>query len=104
MIYADEVIVSHTNENEFNGFVNNKKNEALKDRMILVRVPYNLRLSEEIRIYQKLLGDSGLQNIHLAPHTLRVASMFAILTRLEPSKKAGLSLTKKLKLYDGETG
>lgn len=103
MIYADEVIISHTNENEYNSFVNNKKNEALKDRMILVKVPYNLRVSDEVKIYEKLLGDSALKGVHIAPHTLRIASVFAILTRLEPSKKAGLSLMKKLKLYDGES-
>ncbi|HLN62670.1 MAG TPA: hypothetical protein VK464_14080 [Symbiobacteriaceae bacterium] len=70
---------------------------------MLVKVPYNLRVSDEVRIYEKLLGDSALKGVHLAPHTLRVASMFAILTRLEPSKKAGLSLMKKLKLYDGDS-
>ena len=103
MIYADEVIVSHTNENEFNAFVSNKKNEALKDRMILVRVPYNLKVNDEVKIYEKLINDSGLKGIHIAPHTLRIASLFAILTRLEPSKKAGLSLIKKVKLYNGES-
>jgi hypothetical protein len=102
-MHIDEVILSHTNENEYNSFVSNKKNEALKDRMILVKVPYNLRVTDEVRIYEKLLGDSALKGVHTAPHTLRVASMFAILTRLEPSKKAGLSLMKKLKLYDGDT-
>ena len=71
--------------------------------MILVKVPYNLRLNDEVKIYEKLLGDSGLKGVHLAPHTLRVASIFAILTRLEPSKKAGMSAMKKLKLYDGES-
>jgi serine protein kinase len=60
-------------------------------------------VSDEVRIYEKLLGDSALKGVHIAPHTLRVASTFAILTRLEPSKKAGLSLMKKLKLYDGDT-
>jgi serine protein kinase len=103
MIYADEVILSHTNENEYNSFVNNKKNEALKDRMILIKVPYNLRVADEIKIYEKLLADSALKGIHIAPHTLKIASIFAILTRLEASKKAGLSLMKKLKLYNGET-
>jgi len=71
--------------------------------IILVKVPYNLRVDDEVRIYQKLIADSGLKGVHIAPHTLRVASLFAILTRLEPSKKAGLSLLKKLKLYNGET-
>jgi serine protein kinase len=102
MIYADEVVVSHTNENEYNSFVGNKKSEALQDRIILVKVPYNLRVSEEIRIYEKLLRQSALQNVHIAPHTLRVASLFAVLSRLEPPKKAGMSLMKKLRLYDGQ--
>ncbi|HET9110502.1 MAG TPA: protein prkA, partial [Ktedonobacterales bacterium] len=102
MIYADEVVVSHTNEHEYQSFVGNKKSEALQDRIILVKVPYNLRVTDEVRIYEKLLGQSALKNVHIAPHTLRIASMFAILSRLEPSKKAGMSLMKKLKLYDGE--
>lgn len=102
MIYADEVVISHTNEHEYQSFVGNKKSEALQDRIILVRVPYNLRVSDEVKIYEKLLKQSTLQNIHIAPYTLRIASIFAILTRLEPSKKAGMSIMKKLKLYDGE--
>ncbi len=102
MIYADEVVVSHTNENEYAAFVGNKKSEALQDRIILVKVPYNLRVSDEVKIYEKLLKQSSLKNVHIAPHTLDVASIFAILTRLEPPKKAGMSLMKKLKLYDGE--
>ncbi|HYB02432.1 MAG TPA: PrkA family serine protein kinase [Ktedonobacteraceae bacterium] len=102
MIYADEVVVSHTNEHEYQSFVGNKKSEALQDRIILVKVPYNLRASDEVKIYEKLLKQSALQNVHIAPYTLRIASIFAILTRLEPSKKAGMSLMKKLKLYDGE--
>jgi serine protein kinase len=102
MIYADEVVVSHTNETEYRAFVGNRKSEALQDRIILVRVPYNLRVTDEVKIYDKLLGQSALTNVHIAPHTLRVASMFAILTRLEQSNKVGMSLMKKLKLYDGE--
>ncbi|GAC1424580.1 MAG: PrkA family serine protein kinase [Ktedonobacteraceae bacterium] len=102
MIYADEVVASHTNEHEYQSFVGNKKSEALQDRIILVKVPYNLRVSDEVKIYEKLLKQSSLQNVHIAPYTLRIASIFAILTRLEPSKKAGMSLMKKLRLYDGE--
>ncbi|MDQ2806994.1 MAG: protein prkA [Chloroflexota bacterium] len=102
MIYADEVVVSHTNETEYTAFAANKKSEALQDRVILVRVPYNLRVSDEVRIYEKLLRQSSLQHVHIAPHTLRVASTFAVLSRLEPSKKTGMSLMKKLRLYDGE--
>jgi serine protein kinase len=102
MIYADEVIVSHTNETEYNSFIGNKRSEALHDRIILIKVPYNLRVTEEVKIYEKLLRQSAVQGVHVAPNTLRVASIFAVLSRLEPSKKAGMSQMKKLKLYDGE--
>jgi serine protein kinase len=103
MIYADEVVVSHTNEHEYRSFVGNKKSEALQDRIILVKVPYNLRVSDEVRIYEKLLRQSNLRDVHIAPHTLQTAATFAVLSRLEESKKAGMSLVKKLKLYDGES-
>ena len=102
MIYADEIIVSHTNESEYQNFVANRRNEALHDRIILVKVPYNLRVSDEVKIYDKLIRHSDLRTVHIAPHTLRVASIFAVLSRLEQSKKAGMSLMKKLRLYDGE--
>jgi serine protein kinase len=65
-------------------------------------VPYNLRVSDETRIYDKLVRQSGLRDVHVAPHTFEVASTFAVLSRLEESKKAGMSLLTKLKLYDGE--
>ncbi|HEY8395046.1 MAG TPA: protein prkA, partial [Thermaerobacter sp.] len=102
MIYADEVVIGHTNEAEYQAFVKNERNEALIDRMILIKVPYNLRLSEEVKIYRKLLAESDLQGVHIAPHTLEVAAMFAILTRLEPPKQPNLTLMKKLRLYDGQ--
>ena len=109
LIYADLVVIAHTNEYEYNSYFGNKENEAMIDRIFVVRVPYNLRLTEEIKIYEKLIGQSQLSDartslkaIHIAPHTLRTASMFAILTRLKASKKSGLSLMTKLKLYDGE--
>ncbi|MBL8148303.1 MAG: protein prkA [Blastocatellia bacterium] len=103
MIYADEVIVSHTNENEYRAFVGNKKSEALQDRIIMIKVPYNLKISEEERIYKKLLDQSDvLKNIHIAPNTLKVAAMFAVMTRLETPKRANIDIVKKMKLYDGE--
>lgn len=103
MIYADEVIMSHTNENEYTAFVGNRKSEALQDRIIMIKVPYNLKVSQEERIYDKLLKQSdALRNIHIAPNTLKVAAMFAILSRLEDPKKANIDLLKKMKLYDGE--
>jgi serine protein kinase len=102
LIYADECVISHTNETEFNEFLGNKKSEALHDRMIMVRIPYNLKVSQEERIYQKLLRATSLEGVHVAPHTLRVAAIFAVLSRLEEPKMSGLTLLKKLKLYDGE--
>jgi serine protein kinase len=103
MIYADEVILSHSNENEYIAFAGNRKSEALQDRIILVRVPYNLRVSQEERIYDKLLHQSeALRNVHLAPNTLRVAAMFAVMTRLEEPKRQNVDIVKKMKLYDGE--
>ncbi|MBA2501729.1 MAG: protein prkA [Pyrinomonadaceae bacterium] len=103
MIYADEVILSHTNENEYTSFAGNRKSEALQDRIILVRVPYNLCVSQEERIYYKLLNQSEvLRNVHIAPNTLRVAAMFAVMTRLEEPKRQSVDIVKKMKLYDGE--
>jgi serine protein kinase len=103
MIYADEVIMSHTNENEYNAFVGNKKSEALQDRIIMIKIPYNLKVSQEERIYDKLLKQSeALRNIHLAPNTLKIAATFAVMTRLEEPKKANVDIVKKMKLYDGE--
>ena len=103
MIYADEVILSHSNENEYIAFAGNRKSEALQDRIILVKVPYNLRVSQEERIYDKLLRQSeALRNVHLAPNTLKVAAMFAVMTRLEEPKRQSVDLVKKMKLYDGE--
>ncbi len=103
MIYADEVILSHSNENEYIAFAGNRKSEALQDRIILVRVPYNLRVSQEERIYDKLLHQSeALRNVHLAPNTLKVAAMFAVMSRLEEPKRQNVDIVKKMKLYDGE--
>jgi serine protein kinase len=103
MIYEDEVILSHTNENEYTAFASNRKSEALQDRIILVKVPYNLKVTQEERIYDKLLKQSeALRNIHIAPNTLKTAAMFAVMTRLEEPKKANIDIVKKMKLYDGE--
>jgi serine protein kinase len=103
MIYADEVIISHTNENEYLAFVANKRSEALQDRIIMIKVPYNLRVSQEERIYDKLLKQSdALRNVHIAPNTLKVAAIFAVMTRLEEPKRANIDMVKKMKLYDGE--
>ncbi|CAG9621811.1 PrkA family serine protein kinase [Sutcliffiella rhizosphaerae] len=103
LISADELIVAHTNETEYRSFISNKKNEALHSRIIVMPVPYNLRLSEEERIYEKMIRESDVANVHIAPHTLRVAAMFTILTRLKEAKRGDIDLVKKMRLYDGES-
>ena len=102
LISADELVVAHTNESEYKAFIANKKNEALQSRIIVLAVPYNLRVSEEVKIYQKLIGQSDIQGQHIAPHGLWTASVFSILSRMHPSKKQGMDLIKKMRLYDGE--
>ncbi len=103
LISADEVIVAHTNEEEYRAFIANKRNEALHSRIIVMPIPYNLRVSDEVRIYEKLIRQSDvIREVHIAPHALRVAAMFSVLSRLKESKKQGMDLVKKMKLYDGE--
>jgi serine protein kinase len=99
MIYFDGVILAHSNEAEWNKFKSDHTNEAILDRIVKIEVPYCLELNEEIKIYQKLLRHSNFK-AHIAPHTIEMASMFAILTRLTPSAKVD-PLTK-LKIYNGE--
>lgn len=99
LVYVDTVIVAHSNEAEWQKFKADHTNEAILDRIVVVRVPYNLRLSEEVKIYQKIIRHSDFR-AHVAPHTLEVASMFAILSRMEPTAKC--DLMTKLKLYNGE--
>lgn len=99
LVYVDTVIVAHSNEAEWQKFKADHTNEAILDRIVVVRVPYNLRLSEEVKIYQKIIRHSDFR-AHVAPHTLEIASMFAILSRLEPTNKC--DLMTKLKLYSGE--
>jgi serine protein kinase len=102
LISADELIVAHTNETEYRSFIANKKNEALHSRIIVMPIPYNLRASEEEHIYEKMINESDVSDVHIAPHTLRVAAMFTILTRLKEPKKGDIDLVKKMRLYDGE--
>lgn len=102
LIYADEFIIAHTNETEYSKFIGDNKMEALHDRIIVVKFPYNLVLNEEEKIYQKLVNEADFGNVHIAPLTLRVASMFAILSRLEEPKDQNLTLLKKMQLYNSE--
>lgn len=102
LISADELIIAHTNESEYKSFISNKKNEALQSRMIVMPIPYNLKVSEEEKIYSKLIGQSDMKHIHIAPHALKAAAIFSILTRLKETKKQGMDLVKKMRMYDGE--
>ena len=103
LISADELIVAHTNETEYRTFISNKKNEALHSRIIVMPIPYNLKVSEEERIYAKMISESDMAHVHIAPHALRAAAIFSVLTRLEIPKKQGIDLVKKMRLYDGES-
>lgn len=99
----DLVIIGHTNEPEYRKLQNNEYMEALRDRTVKIDVPYITKLSQEVKIYQKDFNPRSVPNIHLAPHVLEMASMWAVLTRLEEPKKANLTLMQKLKLYNGKT-
>jgi len=99
----DEVIIGHTNSPEYKKLQNNEFMEALRDRTVKVDIPYNTRLADEIRIYERDYNSKRIKGKHIAPHTLEIAAMWAVLTRLEEPKKADLSLLQKLKLYDGKS-
>ncbi len=99
----DEVIIGHTNEPEFRKLQNNEFMEALRDRTVKIDVPYITKLKQEIKIYEKDFNSRKIKGKHIAPHTIEMAAMWAILTRLEAPKKANLTLLQKLKLYDGKT-
>ena len=99
MIYFDGVIVAHCNEAEWNKFKAEHTNEAILDRIVRVNVPYCLEYEQEVKIYEKLINRSDF-NYHIAPHTLEVAAMFAVLSRLKGSNKVD-PLTK-MKIYNGE--
>lgn len=96
----DGVILAHSNESEWTAFRNNKNNEAFIDRIYIVKVPYCLRVSEEIRIYQKLLQSSSLSQAPCAPDTLKMLAQFSVLTRLKEPENS--SIFSKMRIYDGE--
>ncbi len=104
LIHLDETILAHTNLAEFHKFLQEKENEALLDRMVIIKVPYALSYLDEARIYQKLVaGAPAFRDVHLDPHVLKLAAVFAILTRLARPEKEGLDLSKKVRMYAGET-
>ncbi|HZB95268.1 MAG TPA: serine protein kinase [Herpetosiphonaceae bacterium] len=99
----DEVIIGHTNEPEYRKLQNNEFMEALKDRTVRIDIPYITKLKDEIKIYEKSFNDHKVRGKHIAPHTVEIAAMWAVLTRLEEPKKANLTLLQKLKLYNGKS-
>ncbi|HNL36713.1 MAG TPA: PrkA family serine protein kinase [Agitococcus sp.] len=96
----DGVILAHSNESEWQNFRNNKNNEAFIDRIFIVKVPYCLRVSEEIQIYQKLIDSSSLKKAPCAPDTLRMLAQFTVLSRLKDTENS--SIYSKMRIYDGE--
>ena len=101
--FIDEAIIGHTNEPEYKRLQGNEMMEAFRDRTIKIDVPYNTRLDDEVRIYEKDFGPERIKGIHVAPHTIEVAAMWALLTRLAEPKKAGITKLQKLKLYNGKS-
>lgn len=99
MIHFDGVILSHCNEAEWNKFQSEHTNEAILDRIVMIRVPYVLELDQEIKIYEKMISRSDFV-AHIAPHTLRIASMFSVASRLKESQKC--DILTKMKIYNGE--
>jgi len=99
----DEVIIGHTNEPEYRKLLNNEYMEALRDRTVKIDIPYVTRYRDEVKIYERDFGDGRMIRQHIAPHTIEMASLWAVLTRLEEPKHAGLTVLQKLKLYDGKS-
>ncbi len=102
LIYADEFLLAHTNETEYRRFLAKEEMEALHDRIIVVKVPYNLNVTDEVKIYEKLVRSSDLKSIHIAPYTLYCAAMFSVLSRLKESKNSAATPINKMRLYNGD--
>ncbi len=101
--YIDEVIIGHTNEPEYRRLQDNEFMEALRDRTVKIDIPYITKWKDEIKIYKKDFNSRKLRGVSIAPHTIEMAAMWAILSRLEKPKKANLTRLQKLKLYDGRS-
>ena len=98
MIYFDGTILSHCNESEWNRFKSDHTNEAVLDRIVKIKVPYCLELDQEIKIYKKILANSDFK-AHIAPHSIKIASMFSVMSRLKESQKC--DILTKMKIYNG---
>jgi serine protein kinase len=103
LIHLDETIIAHTNLAEFRKFLQEPENEALLDRMVIIQFPYTLNYKEEARIYRKLCSSTqAFREVHLDPHALHVAAVFAVLSRLAESDEREADNVKKLRVYAGE--
>jgi serine protein kinase len=103
LIYLDETIMAHTNLAEFRKFLQESENEALLDRMVIIQVPYTLSYREEARIYKKLIAAApAFAEVHLDPHVLHTAAVFAILTRLQESEQKDVDSAKKVRIHADE--
>jgi serine protein kinase len=96
----DGIVLAHSNESEWQTFRNNKNNEAFIDRVYIVKVPYCLRVSEEVKIYEKLITESSLSRAPCAPDTLRMLAQFSVLSRIKEPENS--SVYSKMRIYDGE--
>jgi serine protein kinase len=104
LIHVDETIVAHTNLAEFRKFLQERENEALLDRMVVIQVPYTLDYRAEAKIYRKLIStaEPAFREVHLDPHVLHAAAVFAILTRLHEGEGKGADFPKRVRLQAGE--
>jgi serine protein kinase len=104
LIYLDETIIAHTNLAEFRKFLQESENEALLDRMVIIQVPYTLNYKDEARIYKKLISSAApaFREVHLDPHVLHAAAVFAILTRLHEGEEKETELVKKVRVFAEE--
>src|ERR1041384_5558789 len=103
LIHLDETILAHTNLGEFRKFLQESENEALLDRMVIIQVPYTLSYTDEARIYKKLISAAPtFKEVHLDPHVLHTAAVFAILTRLLEGEHGDVDLVKKVRVQANE--
>ena len=100
--HIDEVIIGHTNEPEYRKLQNNELMEAFRDRTIKIDIPYNLSVRDEVRIYRRQFDREQITGKHIAPHTMEIAALWSVLTRLEDPTHPNLSMLQKAKLYSGE--
>ena len=104
LIHVDETILAHTNLAEFRKFLQERENEALLDRMVIIQVPYTLDYRAEAKIYRKLIASAepAFREVHLDPHVLHTAAVFAILTRLHEGDEKGADFSKRVRVQSGE--